>query len=298
MPLAPHRENAFLDLSAELSSYPTSRIAVLPCPYDGTSTYAKGADRGPAQLLAASPQLEPYDLELGRQPCAVGITVLPAAAVAADDPEAAVVAIEDAASKPLEDSKFLVGLGGEHTVSIGLTRALRRSRGPFHLLQIDAHHDLRDEYEGSHYNHACVMRRITEDDPRARLVAVGIRACSEEEVAYARARNVFTMPGQEIGHNPRWIAQVLEQLPDPVYVSVDLDGLDPAILPSTGTPVPGGLRWYETLDLLRRVGRERTVVGCDVVELKPDPVNHHAVFLAAQLVYKMMGYFVPSPNDP
>jgi agmatinase len=283
----------FLDLPESGSSTP--RVALLPCPFDGTSTYAKGADRGPEAILRAGPQLEEFDLELRRRPCDLGIEVRPPVRFTADHPEEAVARIQAAAKQALAASRFLVGLGGEHTVSVGLTRACREVLGPFHILQIDAHADLRDEYLGSPYNHACVMRRVAEDDPKATVISVGIRACCEEELEYAERRGVVLHLAQRIAGQRQWIEEVVAQLPDPVYVTVDLDGLDPSILPATGTPMPGGLGWYETLHLLRRVGEEKRVVACDVTELKPDPIHHHAEFLAAQLVYKMIGYFVPTP---
>jgi agmatinase len=282
---------AFLDEApADVES---ARILVLPCPYDGTSTYAKGADRGPEALLRASPQLEPFDVELGRRPCDAGIAVLDPVVFADQDPARAVESIQAAARLALAmDRRFVVGVGGEHSVSVGLTRALRERRGRFHVLHIDAHADLRDQYEGSPFNHACVMRRIAEDDRDARIASVGIRACCEEEIEYGRRRGIATFFGHAIAEGSDWQDDVLRHLESPLYVTVDLDGLDPSILPSTGTPVPGGLGWYETLSLLRRVGEAFEVIGCDLTELKPDPVNHHSEFLAAQLAYKMMGYFV------
>lgn len=284
-------DNPF-DFPEELARYESARVAVLPCPYDGTSTWAKGADQGPRALLATCNQLEYFDVELERSPGAVGIHVLPAVSFPDQDPEQAVRRIEAAARRPLADGKFLVGIGGEHTVTVGLTRALRAARGPFSVLQIDAHHDLRASYEGSPYNHACVMHRVAEDDRQAALVAIAIRACSQQEFDYARSRGILTFYGHQLPQEPRWIERAVAHLRDPVYVTVDLDGLDPSVMPSTGTPVPGGIGWHDTLALLRRVSQERRVIGCDLNELKPDPVNHHSQFLAAQLLYKMIGYFV------
>lgn len=269
------------------------RIVVLPCPYDGTSTYEKGADRGPACLIEAAPQLEPYDMELRRAPAAeYGTGVADAVVFPTEDPEAAVQAIERAATPLHRAGKFVVGLGGEHSVTVGLTRAARTVHGPFHVLQIDAHADLRDSYEGSPYNHACVMRRLAEDDLDSRIASVGIRACCAEEVAYAEQRGILTIAGHDLDRVPDWEEEVLRHLRSPVYVTIDLDGLDPSIMPSTGTPVPGGIGWYQTLRLLRRVGQQFDVIAADLTELKPDPVNHHSQFLAAQLAYKIMGYFV------
>ena len=300
----PESRPIFLELEEEWTRLETSRVQLLPCPFDGTSTGAKGADRGPEAMLAVSGQLEDYDLELDTEPYRVGIHCRPPVRFASDDPEAAVAAIARAAKEglsaaPPDLDPLLLGLGGEHTVSVGLTRALRELHGPFSVLQVDAHADLRDSYAGSAYNHACVMRRIAEDDPTATLVSVGVRACAREEVDYARQRGVHLFPAHRLDAESRWIEEVLQVLPDsnPVYVTFDLDGLDPSILPSTGTPVPGGLRWFQALALLRTVGEHRKIIGADINELLPDGVNHHSEFLAAQLAYKMVAYFRPEASN-
>jgi agmatinase len=288
-PAPPH---GYLDLPDHLTNYETARIAVLPCPYDGTSTYGKGADRGPARLIEASGQVEFWDMQFDLKPCELGIATLPAVRFESDDPAAAVKAIEQAAARPMRDGKFLLGLGGEHSVSIGLTRAVRAHHGRFSLLHVDAHADLRAEYHGSPFNHACAIHAIAEDDPQATIVSIGIRAACEEEIDYARRRGVHLFPGHVLPERMNWIGEAVELLEDPVYVTIDLDGLDPSLLPSTGTPVPGGLTWWDTVNLIREIGRTRRVIACDVNELKPDPVNHHSEFLAAQLSYKMLGCFL------
>lgn len=282
----------YLDLPPELSRYETARVAVLPCPFDGTSTYGKGADQGPAKLIEASGQVEFWDMQLDLSPCDVGIATLPAVKFEGDDPARAVAAIERAAAPVVSDGKFLLGLGGEHSVSIGLTRAVRQHHGRFSLLHVDAHADLRAEYHGSPYNHACAIHAIAEDDKKATIVSIGIRAVSEEEVAYAKRRGIHLFPGHVLPERKHWIREAVALLKDPVYVTIDLDGLDPTILPSTGTPVPGGLSWWDAVNLIREIGRKRRVIACDVNELKPDPVNHHSEFLAAQLSYKMLGCFL------
>ena len=290
----PHgRRPALPNLPADLQTYENARVAILPCPFDGTSVWAKGADQGPAALIGCADHLEAHDMELDRVPGEVGIHVLPAVTFAGDEPAEAVERIRQAAVPPLQDGRFVLGLGGEHSVTVGLTRALREVRGPFSVLQIDAHFDLRGEYHGSPYNHACVMRRIAEDDPDCALVAVGIRVACTEEADFARERGVHLFDGPTVNQGKDWIDEAVAALRGPVYVTVDLDGFDPSIMPSTGTPVPGGLGWYEGLELLRRVGEAHEVIGADIVELKPDPVNHHSQYLAAALLYKMVGYFVP-----
>jgi agmatinase len=282
----------YLDLPPELSRYSSARVAVLPCPYDGTSTYGKGADKGPAKLIEASTQVEFHDFAIGRSVCELGIATLPAVKFASDDPAAAVAAIEKAASGPVQDGKFLLGLGGEHSVSIGLTRAVRRKHGSFSLLHVDAHADLRAEYQGSPYNHACAIHAIAEDDRKATIVSIGIRAVCEEEIAYAKERGIHLFPGHELPKRRNWIRDAVKLLRDPVYVTIDLDGLDPSIMPSTGTPVPGGLTWWDVDGLVQEIGHTKKVIACDVNELKPDAVNHHSEFLAAQLSYRMLGCFV------
>lgn len=286
----------YLDLPPEQSAYATARIAVLPCPFDGTSTYGKGADQGPAKLIEASGQVEFFDLELGRKVCELGIATLPAVRFRGDDPAQAVAAIEAAAAKAVRDGKFLLGLGGEHSVSIGLTRAVRAVHGSFSLLHVDAHADLRAEWKGSPYNHACAIHAIAEDDRDATIVSIGIRAVGEDELAYARERGVHLFPGHTLRRREGWIREAVALLRDPVYVTIDLDGLDPSVLPSTGTPVPGGLDWWQVIELIKETGARKRVIACDLNELKPDGVNHHSEFLAAQLSYKMLNCFVDSPR--
>ena len=285
-------EPTYLDLPAAQRRYSTARIAVLPCPFDGTSTYGKGADRGPAKLIEASGQVEFYDWAIDRKVCELGIATLPAVRFASDDDDAAVAAIEKAAAKPVADGKFLLGLGGEHSVSVGLTRAVRKRHGSFSLLHVDAHADLRAAYKGSPYNHACAIHAIAEDDPKATIVSIGIRAISEEELVYAKKRRIHLFGAHELPHRRNWVREAVSLLRDPVYVTIDLDGLDPSIIPSTGTPMPGGLSWLDVTSLVAEIGRRRRVISCDVNELKPDPVNHHSEFLAAQLSYRMLGCFV------
>ena len=287
----------YLDLPPEQSAYATARIAVLPCPFDGTSTYGKGADKGPAKLIEASGQVEFFDLALQRKVCEQGIATLPAVKFRGDDPAKAVAAIEAAARPAVAAGKFLLGLGGEHSVSIGLTRAVRAVHGRFSLLHVDAHADLRAAYKGSPYNHACAIHAIAEDDRAATIVSIGIRAVCEEELAYAKARGIHLFPGHELRRRPDWIREAVALLTDPVYVTIDVDGLDPTIMPSTGTPVPGGLDWWQVCDLVQEIGAKKRVIACDVNELMPDGVNHHSEFLAAQLSYKMLNCFVDSPRS-
>ncbi|MEW6745252.1 MAG: agmatinase [Planctomycetota bacterium] len=279
----------FLGLNDGENDYKSARVAILPIPYDMTSTYRKGADQGPRALLYASSQLEFYDDELDAEPYQLGITTLSPPLPLPTVPEEMVQAVTEAASRPLRDGKHLIGIGGEHSITLPLVTAVHNLDRGICVLQIDAHADLRSEYMGSPYNHACVMRRIMEKG--IRIVPVGIRALCQEERDTMRENGISPVWAREIAQSHDWIERVVEQLGDRVYVTFDLDGLDPSVLPSTGTPVPGGLGFYAALDLLRRVGESRHVVAADLTELKPDPVNHHSEFLAATLAYKMISYF-------
>lgn len=281
-------------LEPELAAYATARVAVVRAPYDGTASYGAGARDGPAAILAASAQVELFDHELGREPCAVGICALPSLLPSAAGVEAMIDSVEQVCAGAIADGKRVLTLGGEHSVALGAARAAARAHGPLSFLQIDAHLDLRESYEGSRFSHACVARRLL-DLEGARLVQVGVRTACPEELATIRAFSLAPIWGHEIAAAPddaAWIARALAGLGPRVYVTLDVDGLDPSVIPGTGTPVPGGLGWYQTLALLRAVGAEREVVGFDLCELAPIPGQHASEFAAALLAYKMIGYFV------
>jgi agmatinase len=254
----------------------------------------------------ASCHVELWDVELGREPWKVGIHLAADVEPSASGPEAVIGQVEQACSTLLSDGKRTFVLGGEHSVSVGAVRALaattnsvgagapegREDRNsPLSMLQVDAHLDLRDSYEGSRYSHACVARRVL--DLGLPVVHVGVRAACPEELEVIKRHELRPFWAHELRRSSGWIEGVLEQLAPKVYVSVDVDGLDPSIMPGTGTPVPGGLGWYELLELLRAVGEQREVVGCDLVELAPIPGQNASEFSAAQLAYKMIGYFWP-----
>ena len=275
-------------------SYQDASVAVLPLPYEGSVSYGIGASRGPAAILEASSQLEMYDEELDRRIDSVGITTLPPVRTEGLDPDAVMREIHERARQPLADGKWLVGLGGEHSVSYGLFTAQLEKRGkPFSILQIDAHADLRDSYQGNRHSHACIMARALELG--LPFVQVGIRSLSQPERALLRQKgledNVFW--AHQIAPSPErddWMNRVVDRLGEEVYLTIDLDGLDPSIMPATGTPEPGGLGWYPLLKLLRKVAEERRVIGMDVVELAPIEGFHAPDFLTARLVFKMIGY--------
>ena len=272
-----------------------ARVAVLPAPWEGTVSYGAGAGRGPEAILAASDQLEMYDEELDLEIDRVGLTTLPAPAIPPDaTPEQALDAIQASARAAIDQGKWLLTLGGEHSVSVPVWRALLEARKgrPFSILQIDAHADLRQTYDGTPLSHACVMARAHEMG--LSFVQVGIRALCADEREFLRREaldeNVFYDHRLAVTHRDKWMDEVVERLGEEVYITFDLDGLDPAIMPATGTPVPGGLSWHHATRLLRKVGAARKVIGADITELAPIPGMHAPDFLAARLAFKIIGY--------
>ncbi len=262
----------------------SSRIVILPVPYDGTSTWIKGADRGPEAILEASANMELYDIDTGSEVYALGIhTADPI--LGHEDPEEMVRDVRAQVQGFLRQDKFVVTLGGEHSISIGPVYAHAETFKDISVLQVDAHTDLREEYLGSRYNHACVMARVRET---CDFVQVGIRSMDAAEMIGIRKENLFTAGA--IRKNPGWQEKVLERLHQNVYLTFDLDAFDPSIMPSTGTPEPGGLGWYEVMDLIRMVTEQRNLVGMDVVELCPNPGNRAPDFLAAKLIYQTLSF--------
>ena len=273
----------FLDMDDEFLQLESAAYVLLSVPYDGTSTFVKGADKGPQAILDASDSLELYDIQYDIDASKAGVYT-DHHDYDLSTPEAMVKSVYGRVSHFLDMGKRVAMVGGEHSVSVGAIRAMSERYPDLTVLQIDAHADLRDEYHGSPYNHACVMRRAQEC---ARVVQVGIRSVCEEEQCNIVPENIFY--AHNIVGRTGWEDEVLERLTGNVYISFDLDGLDPSILPATGTPLPGGLQWYPTLNLLEKVFRARRVVGFDVVELCPQEGNVVSDVLAASLVYKMMG---------
>jgi agmatinase len=273
---------AYGALPDEFAAYATARIAILPIPYDGTSTWQKGADQGPAALLAASANMELYDLETNSEVFRQGIVTMPPVACPAQ-PEQMIAAVTDFTTSILTDQKFVVGLGGEHSITIGLVKAMHQFYPHLSVLQLDAHSDLRPEYEHSPYNHACVMARVREICP---IVQVGIRSMDSSELPYFDSERVVF--AHEFPINQQQLAKILKHLTDQVYVTIDLDVFDPAYMPSTGTPEPGGLDWYTVMHILNVLVKNKKVVGFDVNELLPNPQNKAPDFLAAKLVYRFL----------
>ncbi|MBA3016773.1 MAG: agmatinase [Proteobacteria bacterium] len=266
----------------EFCRYKEASIAILPIPYDGTSTWMKGSNLGPQALLDASANMELYDIETDSEVFKRGIVTIDPVSCP-DDPEAMVDVVCDRARSILNDGKFIVGIGGEHTISIGSVRAAAERFSDLSVLQFDAHSDTRNEYEGSRYNHACVMSRIAEICP---YVQAGIRSMDSSELE--RLNRDRTFFAHEILNGSNVTNKILKALTHNVYITIDLDVFDPSIMPSTGTPEPGGLDWYSLIKLIKLVVREKDVVGMDVTELLPNPANRSPDFMAAKLVYRVL----------
>jgi agmatinase len=268
------------------------RFSILPVPYDLTSSYVSGARNGPVAIIEASTHMETYDEELCLEPWKAGIETLPMLEATTLGPGEMVKKVRFEVAGILERGKIPVILGGEHSVTIGLVMALTEIYPDLSVLQLDAHADLRESYQDSPFNHACVARRISELCP---IVQVGTRSLSSGEAEFLKSMNRKDKPAikahyaTEIIKGVSW-GEVVEDLTDDVFITIDLDVFDPSIMPATGTPEPGGLGWYDVLGLLRTVAAKKRVVGFDVVELCPIPGNVAPDFLAAKLAYKVMGY--------
>jgi agmatinase len=271
-------------LPEEHSNPEDAGIVIIPVAYDGTSTWVKGADKGPAAIIEASGNMELYDIETDSEVYKKGIFTEEIIGGEISTKEM-IEAVTLTTKYYLEKNKFIVVIGGEHSVSIGPIKAHTKQYENLTVLQLDAHTDLRGEYNGSKYNHACVMARVKEICP---IVQVGIRSMDySEKKSMDPSRTFFA---KDIYNNTDWIKKVISKLSDNVYITIDLDVFDPSIMPSTGTPEPGGLLWYDVLALLKAVSGKKNIVGFDVVELCPDAKNKAPDFLAAKLIYKLLSY--------
>lgn len=291
----PHLPRTYFLLEPPESDYATARSAVLPVPLERTTSWGSGTREGPAAILAASQALELYDDELDSEPFRRGVATLPPFLPDAFDPAEALAEIRAEARRVLDDGKFLVVLGGEHSLSLAPARAaaeVHGGSGKVGVVQFDAHADLRQSYEGTPYSHASVMRRIVEDG--FPTLAVGVRSLSQPEARLMRDRRLPVIRGRELAADPEAsetrFAALLEELPEIVYLTFDIDYFDPSLVPATGTPEPGGGTWYPTLRLLRKLFETKRVVAMDVVELAPIGGQPASDFLAAKLVYKCLGY--------
>jgi agmatinase len=287
----------FLAIKKEYSSFQTSKAVILPAPYEQTVSYGGGTKNGPAAILEASQYVELFDEETKREISRErGIATLAPINFGNKKGQQALQVIHDIVAELVAEDKFVVTLGGEHTISSATISAYAERYKNLSVLQFDAHSDLREEYQGSKFSHACVMARVCEFIDPKRVVQVGIRAQCREEAEFIRDRGVNTFYAHEIreGKFTRflkyWDDLVVEKLTDRVYITFDVDGLDPSIMPATGTPEPNGLFWAEVMQCLKKVSKLRTIVGCDVVELAPIKGLHHPDLTTAKLVSKLLNY--------
>ena len=272
-----------------------AKVVVLPAPYEGTVSYRKGTGNGPSAILEASSNMELLDEELNVETHKIGIHTMAPLDIADLSAQAMIEKVYQAEKDILSAGKFPVLVGGEHSVSIGAVKAAGDSFTEISVLHLDAHYDLRNEYKGSKYSHACVGRRMQEIAP---LVQLGMRSSSKEEKDFLVAPNniVRSISAYDILNDSLWDKKTLEVLKEKVYVSIDLDALDPSIMPAVGTPEPGGLGWYMILDILRLVAQEKEVVGFDIVELAPLEGDITSDFLASKLIYRFLGYIFFGKN--
>jgi agmatinase len=280
--------DTFLGLPPEYSDFEKAAVVLLPVPYEATVSWMSGTRYGPHAILDASHYIELYDHELDCEPYKVGINTLPELVLPDTGPEAALQVLRDVMDELVQREQLVVMVGGEHSLSSPsiLAHADRLGDRRLSVLQLDAHTDLRTEYGGTPFSHACVMHRVHE---RVDVVPVGIRSLTADERGLLRAGNIPVIFSHEM-EGDAWIDRAVEALGPDVYITFDVDYFDPALMPATGTPEPGGGTWHPTLRLLERVFRERNVVGCDVVELAPIPGMVAPDFLAAKLIYKMVGF--------
>lgn len=275
----------FGGLDPAQSAFDTARVLIWPVPFEKTVSYGRGTAEGPSAIIEASRNMELYDEELDAEPCSIGIHTLPA--MDADrEPEPMMAALEYEAGRLIDTGKFLCMLGGEHSITPPVVRALSKRVAGLSVLQIDAHADLREIYDGTPYSHACAMRRVLEVCP---AVQAGIRSLSLEEARAIPTLATRVFYAKDIAGRSGWIDAAVDALTPNVYLTIDIDGLDPSLVPTTGTPEPGGLLWYEVLALIRTLAAKRNVVAMDLVELCRG-ANEAPSFLAAKLIYKALGY--------
>ncbi|MBN1253564.1 MAG: agmatinase [Bacteroidales bacterium] len=277
-------KKTYAGIPEEYSKLENSSIVLIPVPYDGTTTWLKGADKGPKAFLEASENMELYDIETDSEVYKEGIYIAPAI-TENDSPDNMVNAVHKETKNYINKKKFVSLVGGEHSLTIGAIRAFNESYEDLTVLQIDAHADLRKEYNGSKYNHACSLYEANEN---TNLIQVGIRSMDISEKNKMDLERVFF--AKDMATEDYWMDDAVDLMTDNVYITFDLDAFDPSIFPSTGTPEPGGLLWYETLYFLKKVFSEKNVVGFDISEFLPNETDKSSDFLAAKLYYKMLSY--------
>jgi len=255
-----------------LPNFEEAKVAILPVSYEKTTSYKKGTKKAPKEIIKASKELEQYDEELEKEPYEVGITTLKE-----------INSLNDLEN--LKTDKFLIAIGGEHTISLPLIK--KHNQENLSILQIDAHADLKDSFENNKMSHACVMRRVFEINKN--ITQVGVRSLEKKEYDFIKENNIKTFFMKDLIYNSNYINEIINSLKENVYLTIDLDSLDPSIIPDVGTPEPGGLRYYQLLSLLKELFRRKNVVGIDIVELKPNKETN-SDYIVAKLIYKMIGY--------
>jgi agmatinase len=276
------------------AAYDAAKVVILPIPFEATTTYRRGCETGPDAILEASQQVEYYDEELEQELWPVGIYTHQAIAdTRGSEPvpsETMLAVTAQTVQALIDDNKFVIALGGEHSITTGIVEAYRQAtEEPFTVVQIDAHGDLRHEYEGSIHNHACIMRRVV--DMGLPTVQIGIRSICKEEADLIKEKQLTVFRAREIAMQPDWIERAVSSIPtSKVFFTIDLDGIDPTLIPGVGTPEPGGLNWYALTTFLKQVFETHDVIGCDVMELAPVSDSVVSEFTAAKLVYKLIGY--------
>lgn len=274
----------FAGIPEEFANSETAKITLTSIPYDGTSSWGKGADKGFDAFMEAAENMELFDIETGSEVFRKGI-VIENSVLEKSSPEAMFKASYENAKALLAKGKFNTFFGGEHSISIGIIKAYYEHFENLTVLQLDAHTDLRPEYEGTPYNHACAVYDASQN---TNLIQVGIRSMDRSEKQFLKKRKCYF--AQNIHGKKLWMEKAVNQMTDNVYITLDLDVFDPSIMPSTGTPEPGGMTWYQVTEFLKQVFHEKNVVGFDIVELAPSPNNKAPDFLAAKLYYKMLSY--------
>jgi agmatinase len=281
---APHQFGGELP---EARSFDESAAVILPVPFDRTTSYVTGTRNGPRELLLASAQVELWDEELGVDVHERGMFTLPELDLSTLPMDGAMAELARVSGSLFDDDKFLITIGGEHSITSPIVSAAAVRHRGLSVLQVDAHADLRDSYLDERHSHACAMRRTLEFAP---IVQVGIRNISAEEAVVVPELETTIFYDWNMRDDAKWIERAVDALSDTVYITIDLDGLDPATMPAVGTPEPGGLSWRELTTLLRRTFERRRVVACDVVELCPIAGVASPNFIAAKLIYKLLTY--------
>jgi agmatinase len=284
----------FLAIDDQFSNFNDSKIVILPIPYEATTSYGKGTSKGPSAIIRASHYVEFFDEELNRELCfEKGICAVEEMKFGGKKGKAALNIIYEKVKELINSNKYVVSLGGEHTISSAIIKAHFDSFKNISVIHFDAHSDLRYEYENTKYSHACFAARVAEFTTN--ITQIGIRAQCKEEYDFIKKSGIKTFYAFEIHNNKygkNWNDKVIETLNDNVYITFDVDYFDPSIMPSTGTPEPDGFMWSETMRLLKKLGKKKNVIGFDIVELSPVKSNPFPDFLAAKLLYKMLNYFI------